>query len=85
MIPNNCDAGWVGSGERDDDVYREVQMETIRRMYKCKECDSTDLLFDARATWNGTEQRFELSEVFPGEWTYCNSCEDIVDVKEVEI
>ena len=59
-------------------------MEVVRKHWICKVCGGTDLLFDARAEWDRDKQTFVLTEVFPAEWTYCNSCEDIVDVKEVE-
>ena len=56
----------------------------MSKHWVCKKCGGTKLLFDARSVWSSQQQTFVLVETFPGDWTYCSSCEDVVDVKEIE-
>jgi hypothetical protein len=51
--------------------------------YTCKECGSSDLIFDALAAWDVEHQRFELVNVFEMP-VLCRYCEyESPDVLEV--
>lgn len=45
----------------------------MKRIIKCAECGSTDLVFDGSVAWNYTKQCFELLEL-QDEYPWCNNC-----------
>jgi len=49
---------------------------------KCRVCGSEDLLFDAYATWNKEEEKYELEQVYYEVW--CCKCEKLTVVKEIK-
>ena len=50
----------------------------------CENCESTDVVADAYATWNVEEQKWELISTYD-KGSYCNSCDDECRIVEQEI
>jgi len=48
---------------------------------KCGHCGSTEILWDAYATWNAEKQRMELESTF--DMAFCRGCDGETKVVEI--